>query len=166
MGDGTTPLMRAARTGDVELMRILLANGANPHLRRRDLATALTMAATGRGGGLPTGPSTIPGASALDALKMLLAAGVDPNGFNLNGQTPLHIASQRGADALVTELIAAGAKLDLRDKQGARRSTLPWRVGRNGGAHAARRRHPGRARARRALLTDAMSKQGIPVAAR
>jgi uncharacterized protein len=117
MGEGSTPLMRAARTGDVELMRILMARGANPHVRRRDLSTALTMAATGRGGGLPTGPSTIPGASAVDAVKMLIAAGADPNGFNLNGQTPLHIAAQRGADAVVTLLIAAGAELDLRDKQ-------------------------------------------------
>jgi len=117
MGEGTTPLMRAARTGDVALMKILMANGASPFLRRRDLSTALTMAATGRGGGLPTGPSTIPGASNLEAIQMLLEAGVDPNGFNLNGQTALHIAAQRGADPLVKELIAGGGRLDLRDKQ-------------------------------------------------
>ena len=110
-------------------MRILLANGANPHLRRRrDLATALTMAATGRGGGLPTGPSTIPGASNLEAMKMLLAAGVDPNGFNLNGQTPLHVAAQRGDDDIVTELHRrSGATLDLRDKQ--RRTPLDLALG-------------------------------------
>ena len=163
MGDGTTPLMRAARTGDVELMRILLANGANPYLRRRDLATALTMAATGRGGGLPTGPSTIPGADPLDALKMLLAAGVDPDGFNLNGQTPLHIASQRGADALVTELIAAGARLDLRDKQ--RRTPLDLALGVGLKARTPDEDVPIR-KSTAALLTDAMSKQGIAVAAR
>jgi ankyrin repeat protein len=163
MGEGTTPLMRAARTGDVELMRILMANGANPHIRRRDLSTALTMAATGRGGGLPTGPSTIPGASPVEAVKMLVAAGVDPNGFNLNGQTPLHIAAQRGVDAIVTELIAAGATLDLRDKQ--RRTPLDLALGTGLKPRTPDEEVPIR-KSTAALLTEAMSKQGIPVAAR
>jgi ankyrin repeat protein len=117
MGDGSTPLMRAARTGDVEIMKILLDGGANPHARRRDLATALFIAASGRRGGLPTGPSTIPGASNIEAIKMLVAAGLDVNAFNLNGQTALHVAAQRGADDVVTLLVENGARLDLRDKQ-------------------------------------------------
>jgi ankyrin repeat protein len=117
MGEGTTPLMRAARTGDVEVMRLLLARGANPAARRKDLATALHLAATGRGGGLPTGPRTIPGASNLEAVKMLAEAGLDVNAFNGNGQTALHIAAQRGADEIVTALVDLGAELTLRDKQ-------------------------------------------------
>jgi ankyrin repeat protein len=117
MGDGSTPLMRAARTGDVEIMKILLDGGANPHARRRDLATALFIAASGRRGGLPTGPSTIPGASNIEALKMLIAAGLDVNAFNLNGQTALHVAAQRGADDVVKLLVENGASMDLRDKQ-------------------------------------------------
>jgi ankyrin repeat protein len=117
MGDGSTPLMRAARTGDVDIMRLLLARGANPHARRRDLATALFIAASGRQGGLPTGPSTIPGASNLEAVTLLLQAGLDVNAFNANGQTALHAAAQRGYDAVVTVLVGAGAALDLRDKQ-------------------------------------------------
>jgi len=160
MGEGTTPLMRAARTGDVELMRILMSNGANPHLRRRDLSTALTMAATGRGGGLPTGPSTIPGASNLEAVKMLLEAGVDPNGFNLNGQTPLHIAAQRGNDPIVRELMAAGAKVDLRDKQ--RRMPLDLALGTGLKGRTPDEEVPVR-ESTAALLKEAMAKQGIPV---
>jgi len=117
MGEGTTPLMRAARTGDVEVMRILSTRGANPAARRKDLSTALHLAATGRGGGLPTGPRTIPGASNLEAVRMLAEAGLDVNAFNGNGQTALHIAAQRGADDIVRTLVDLGAELDLRDKQ-------------------------------------------------
>jgi uncharacterized protein len=163
MGEGTTPLMRAARTGDVELMRILMAKGANPFLRRRDLGTALTMAVNGRGGGLPTGPSTIPGASNLEAVKMLLAVGVDPNGFNLTGQTPLHVAAQRGQDPIVNELIAAGAKLDLRDKQ--KRTPLDLALGTGLQGRTPDEEVPVR-KSTAAILTEAMAKQGIPVAAR
>ena len=160
MGEGTTPLMRAARTGDVELMRILMANGASPFQRRRDLATALTLAATGRGGGLPTGPSTIPGASNLEAVKMLLQAGVDVNGFNLNGQTALHIAAQRGADPLVTELIAAGARLDLRDKQKRMPLDLALGVGLKG--RTPDEETPVRVSTAK-LLREEMERQGIQV---
>jgi ankyrin repeat protein len=117
MGDGSTSLMRAARTGDVEIMKILLDSGANPHARRRDLATALFIAASGRRGGLPTGPRTIPGASNIEAIKMLVAAGLDVNAFNLNGQTALHVAAQRGDDDIVKLLGELGASMDLRDKQ-------------------------------------------------
>ena len=165
MGEGTTPLMRAARTGDVELMRILMANGASPYVRRRDLSTALTLAATGRGGGLPTGPSTIPGASNLDAVKMLLQVGVDPNGFNLNGQTALHIAAQRGSDPLVTELIAAGAKLDLRDKQ--KRTPLDLALGVGLKGRTPDEETPVRVSTAK-LLREAMEQRGIevPVSAR
>ena len=117
MGEGTTPLMRAARTGDVEVMRILLAGGANPAARRKDLSTALFLAAAGRTGGLPTGPSTIPGASNVEAIKLLVAAGLDVDAFNGNGQTALHAAAQRGFDDVVRTLAEFGATLDLRDKQ-------------------------------------------------
>ena len=165
MGEGTTPLMRAARTGDVELMRILLGHAANLHLRRRDLGTALILAATGRGGGLPTGPSTIPGASAVDAVKMLIEAGADPDAFNLNGQTALHVASQRGADPVVQELIAAGATLDLRDKQKRTPIDLALGVGLKG--RTPDEETPVRVSTAK-LLREAMEQRGIaiPVSAR
>jgi ankyrin repeat protein len=162
MGEGTTPLMRAARTGDVEVMRILLARGANPAARRKDLATAIHLAATGRGGGLPTGPRTIPGASNLEAVKMLAEAGLDVNAFNGNGQTPLHVAAQRGQDEMVTALIDLGAELTLRDKQKRTPLDLAMGVGLRG-------RNPEDEVPVRestvALLRDAMTKRGIPVGA-
>jgi len=162
MGEGTTPLMRAARTGDVEMMRILLANGANPHLRRRDLGTALILAATGRGGGLPTGPSTIPGASNLEAVKMLIAAGADVDAFNLTGQTALHVAAQRGVDPLVTELLDAGATIDLRDKQ--KRTPLDLALGVGLKGRTPDEETPVRVSTAK-LLREEMEKRGIPIPA-
>src|SRR5207249_3466935 len=48
MGEGTTAFMRAAKAGDIAVMRILLEGGADPALRRKDFATALTLAASAR----------------------------------------------------------------------------------------------------------------------
>jgi ankyrin repeat protein len=127
MGEGTTPLMRAARAGDVQAMRILLAHGANAAARRKDLSTALHVAAAGRRDNLPTGPRTIPGASEVEAIEVLVAAGLDVDAFNANGQTALHAAAQRGFDAGVKTLAELGATLDLRDKQ--RRTPLDLALG-------------------------------------
>ncbi len=45
LGAGTTPLMRAARSGDAAVMRLLLAKGADPKLATRDGNNALMFAA-------------------------------------------------------------------------------------------------------------------------
>ena len=86
---------------------------------------------------------------------MLLKAGVDPNGFNLNGQTALHIAAQRGADPLVKELIAGGARLNLQDKQ--KRTPLDLALGTGLKARTPDEEVPVR-ESTAALLREAMSK--------
>jgi ankyrin repeat protein len=158
MGEGTTPLMRAARTGDVASIRLLLDRGANPAARRKDLSNALFIAAAGRGGGLPTGPRTIPGASNVEAIQVLVAAGLDVNAFNGAGQTALHAAAQRGLDEVVKTLIDLGAKLDLRDKQKRTPLDLALGVGLRG-------RNPEEdvpvRESTAALLRDAMTRRGI-----
>ena len=45
LGEGTTPLMRAAASGDVTLMRLLLEHGADPAHGRRTATTMLMLAA-------------------------------------------------------------------------------------------------------------------------
>ena len=120
MGEGTTAFMRAAKAGDVVVMRILLEGGADPALRRKDFSTALTLAATGRSSidaPAVTGPSTVPGASTIEAIKLCVQQGLDINAFNAAGQTALHIAAARGDNDVVKVLAANGAMLDLEDKQ-------------------------------------------------
>jgi len=120
MGEGTTPFMRAAKAGDIAVMRILLEGGADPALRRKDFATALTLAASARtsfDAPATTGPSTVPGASTIEAIKLCVQLGLDVNAFNASGQTALHIAAARGDDEVVELLAENGAMLDLQDKQ-------------------------------------------------
>src|SRR4029450_1369268 len=45
LGEGATPMMRAARAGDHEVIRLLLAKGANPTLTTKGGANALMLAA-------------------------------------------------------------------------------------------------------------------------
>jgi uncharacterized protein len=119
LGDGATPFMRAAKAGDVIVMRLLRDGGADPTLRQKNYTTALFMAAAGRTTeAYPTGPTTVPGASAIGAIELCLEAGVDINAFNANGQTALHAAAARGDDATVKFLAERGAKLDTKDKRG------------------------------------------------
>jgi ankyrin repeat protein len=115
---GTTPLMRAAKTGDVKMLRILLEHGADPMLRQRNSTTALMI---GTGLGLRNdedGRDLVTDADLIGGLTLLLTAGMDVNATNDQGQTALHLAAARGADVIVRFLAEQGAKLDAKDRQG------------------------------------------------
>ena len=47
LGEGTTPLARAAKSNDLQLMRMLLDAGADPKLTLKDRTTVLMIAAAG-----------------------------------------------------------------------------------------------------------------------
>jgi hypothetical protein len=53
---------------------------------------------------------------ALEAVKLLLAAGADPNKKAADGSTPLHQAVTEQQVAIIRALVAAGAKLDAVNK--------------------------------------------------
>ncbi|HEX4123535.1 MAG TPA: ankyrin repeat domain-containing protein, partial [Tepidisphaeraceae bacterium] len=52
----------------------------------------------------------------VEALKLLLAAGADPNAKAPDGSTPLHQAVDEQQVAIIRTLVAAGAKLDAVNK--------------------------------------------------
>jgi ankyrin repeat protein len=119
LGEGSTPLMRAAKSNDVALMRVLLDSGADPTLTQRDFTNALMLEAAGGAQAseyLTEFPVTEAGA--LEGIKLLLDRGVDVDAFNVNGQTALHMAAGRGANRIVGLLAERGAKLDAKNKQG------------------------------------------------
>ena len=97
-GDGMTALHWAARHGDVDLIKMLLAAGANVKATTR-LAnyTPLLMAAE------------IGSAGAIDAL---IAAGADPKGTTASGVSPLMFASAAGHADAVKTLISRGADVN------------------------------------------------------
>jgi ankyrin repeat protein len=119
LGEGATPLARAAKSNDLAVMRMLLDAGADPTLTLRDRTTvAMIAAAGGAVVGAYAGAIPVTEESSLEAIKLCLDHGVDVNAFNSNGQTALHNAVTRGTLTIVRYLADRGAKLDLRDKQG------------------------------------------------
>jgi uncharacterized protein len=115
---GATPLLRAAKAADVVAMRLLLDAGALVDLPNIFGHTPL-MAACGAGrGNNPTrgGRHTEP--QAIDAAKLLLAAGAAINARTFEGETAVHGAAFRGWGQLIEVLAAAGAGLDGTDKDG------------------------------------------------
>ena len=122
LGSGATPIMRAAKSGDVELMKLLLAAGADPTLTLPNKSNALMFAAgLGWRDGSPAAPSYDQGTpdDAVQAITLLLERGFDLNAANDNGDTALHLAvTNRGAPEIVRFLIARGANLKAQNKRG------------------------------------------------
>lgn len=113
---GTTPLIRAAKAGDVASISLLLAHGALPDLPNW-LGISPLMAAAG------VGSTTIDirarfrnEPACIESAKLLLAAGANVNAARDNGQTALHGAAQWGWNAFVQFLADNGADLNARDK--------------------------------------------------
>ena len=111
---GATPFVRAAQSSDIELMKVLLAHGADPKAATDHGDTALTAAA---GIGWVEGVTYEHSAKAnLETIKMLLDLGLDPNGTNRDGRAPLMGAAMKGRNEVVQFLVDHGAKLETRDK--------------------------------------------------
>jgi ankyrin repeat protein len=117
---GTTPLMRAVRTGDFVVVSILLDHGADPFIRLRNGTTSLMMATSGSGFLSGEGPRVrVPTEEGLIAtIKLLLGRGVDINAYNNTGATALSNAVGRGTKDVVKFLAEQGARLDMRNKAG------------------------------------------------
>jgi len=133
LGNGTTPLIRAARTNDAAVMKLLLDAGADPFLTLPDRTNALMIAAglgyNGvRGEGIRIVVPTAEGAA--EAVKLLLDRGMDPDSFNTAGNTPVHGAVGRG-EAVIKLLASRGATLNLKNKAGF--TPLDLALGQGGG---------------------------------
>jgi ankyrin repeat protein len=122
LGDGATPFLRAAKSGDIEMMRALAAGGADPKLAMPNGSNALMFAAgLGWRNGSPAAPSYDQGSDeeAVEALRFLLALGFDINGTNDAGDTALHAAiSGRGSEAIIAFLVSQGANPEAKNKLG------------------------------------------------
>jgi ankyrin repeat protein len=115
---GTTPLIRASKAGDLDALRVLLAHGAKPEVATASGITPL-MAACGIGSStIDTRGRYKTEAQAVAAVEILLAAGVDINAADRNGQTALHGAARWGWNELVKTLVAHKADLMAKDVQG------------------------------------------------
>ncbi len=112
--DGATPFLRAAHSGDLVLMKLLLDHGADPKIPTRLNVTALEVA---------SGIGWVEGityqwspAQSLEAVKLLYSLGLDVNNADDDGRTALIGSAHKGQNDIVQFLADHGAKLDAADK--------------------------------------------------
>jgi ankyrin repeat protein len=111
--NGATAFLRASQSGDLVLMKLLMTRGADPKIKTVLGVTALQVAA---------GIGWVEGITyewspkdTLEAVRMLLDLGLDPNEQAATGRVALHGAAHKGATAVVQLLVDHGARMDIRD---------------------------------------------------
>jgi ankyrin repeat protein len=127
---GTTPLIRAAKAGDVAMVKLLLDNGALPELKNSVGYTPL-LAVSG------LGSSTIDirarfrdEQNGIDTTRLLLAAGADINAGDTQGRKPIHGAALWGWNEYIKFAVANGAEVNATDNGGY--TALDVAMGRSG----------------------------------
>ena len=137
LSTGCTPLFRAAQANDVEVVRALLAKGANPNVNTMGLTAFLVSAGVGpgsRGGTGLAAQGAVGGAANIALMDLMLEHGADVNAqitgtktysmrvsrapSSNEGMTALHVAAQAGRTDLVKYLLEKGARTDIADASG------------------------------------------------
>jgi ankyrin repeat protein len=116
---GATAFFLASSVADVEVMRLLLAGGADPHLRT-DSGTTPLMAAAGVNRKLAESPITEE--QSLEAVRLLLELGADASDTSANGENALFGPAYRGWNKLVDLLAEKGADVNAVSKA----NLTPW----------------------------------------
>jgi ankyrin repeat protein len=167
---GATPFLRAALCGDVEVMKLLLAHGADSGIPTNDHTTPL-MAAAGVGytDGFIHDRSE---EETIEAMKMIVDLGAKVNDANDAGLTALHGAAHKASLAEIQFLVDHGADLAAKDKGGSESSqrfgqnkegllALDWAQGVTIGVQSAIYHADAVA-----LITKLMNEKGIPIPTR
>jgi ankyrin repeat protein len=163
--EGATPFFRAAIAGDMAVLKILMAHGADPSIRTSRGATPLMAAA---GVGWTDGFSKeYSEAQTVEVMRMLIDMGADVNAADERRITALHGAAHKAATGAIKLLVENGAKLDAKDNgkvasfgntAAGGLSPLDWAMGVPIGASSGIF-HPEAVE----LLTNYMTEQGIPI---
>jgi ankyrin repeat protein len=119
LGGGTTPLMRAAKAGDLPFIEMLLDAGAEVHFRtERGGVDALLLAA-----GVGTAEQDTTGrfkteAQAIAAIDLLIAHGADVSSVDTRGRNAAHGAAMQGYNEVIRHLASLGVDLTQQDNNG------------------------------------------------
>ena len=118
LGAGTTPLLRAAKAGDVPVVKMLLEKGANPKAVTRNGVNGIMMAANVAAREEDMTGRNKTQREAIETIQLLLAAGTDINAADTQGRTAAHGAALWGLTDVVRFLHKSGANFDVKDKRG------------------------------------------------
>jgi len=118
LGAGTTPLLRAAKTGDAKVVKLLLEHGANPLASVSRGTTAILLAAN-----VGTSESDRTGrrktdAGAIETIRLLMKAGADINAADGQGRTAAHGAALWGMTGVIRFLHENNVDLTRKDSRG------------------------------------------------
>ena len=118
LGAGTTPLLRAAKTGDAKVVKLLLEHGANPRaVVNRGTTSILLAANVGTSESDRTGRRKTE-AGAIETIRLLMKAGADINAADSQGRTAAHGAALWGMTEVVKFLHESGVDLTRKDSRG------------------------------------------------
>ena len=111
---GATPFMLAALTADAELMKTLVALGADPSIGNADNSTPL-MAAAGLATRSP-GEDAGTESEVLEAVQLILDLGANIDAVDKNGETAMHAAAYKNLPQVV-RLLAGRARIAVWNKE-------------------------------------------------
>jgi ankyrin repeat protein len=112
---GSTSLAVAAFSGDVEMIRLLAEQGADPSQKSE---TGLTPLMIALGVGRDDRISSVSLDDSLDAARAVVELGVDVDETDPDGNTALHHAAMFGAEEIVQLLADNGADLYAKNNEG------------------------------------------------
>ncbi len=115
---GTTPLIRAAKAGDVEMTELLLQHGAIADLKNWPGYTPMLAAAGVGSNNIDLRGRFRDEQQCLTVAKLLLAAGARLDSREDQGRGAIHAAAQQGWNEFIRFLAASGADINLEDRQG------------------------------------------------
>jgi ankyrin repeat protein len=118
---GATPFLLASAAADIDMLRLLLAAGADPKVPTKSNMTAIA-AATGVN--RVQGESNVTEAQAFEVVKFLIELGVDPKPAVSTGENAIFGAAYRGWSSVVQLLADHGTDVNAISKSG----TTPWRA--------------------------------------
>jgi len=114
---GATPLVLAAETSNIDVVKALVDAKADPNIPTDSGTTALIMAA-GAGTDVQRAREPEERAMSTQTLKYLVEHGADVNVAGQFGWTALHAAAYQGINEDIEYLVSKGAKVDQKDNFG------------------------------------------------